>query len=150
MAVSVLSQASAFNPGADLWILPDVAHSSWSTKIDWYLNFQICRSERHETRALAPKVDHILEETGLERQKVRVNRGGPLLIASHDLLPNRWVAVIPFSGDLNAWLAQVAKIWEALKSPSYRVFLPPGQSTGQYANLWQKSQKFEDYSLVLD
>ena len=150
MALSVLSQASALNPGSDLWIVPDAGNSRWSVKIDWYLNFQICKAERHVSRALPEFVSDVLSETGLEKPALKYSPQAPLLIPSENLLPNKWVAVLPLHKNYTQWVSDIARTWASLHNPTLRVFLPPGQNAGSFNELWQSHHKFEDFTVVLD
>lgn len=150
MAVSVLSQASALNQGAQLWVIPDVSNSSWTMKIDWYLNFQICRAQRHSMRHLPEYVDKVIDQTGLDKPVVTTSDSSTLLIASENLLPNKWVALVPLHKNYAQWVQQVAETWASLGHPTLRIFLPAGQKAGQFNELWQSYQKFEDYTVVLD
>lgn len=150
MALSVLSQASALNPGSDLWIVPDLEKSTWTAKLDWYLNFQICKSSRHETLPLPEFVDHVLTETELPNKKQNLHAQLPLMISSEALLPNKWVVLVPWSDDIATWTESVFKVWKNLKEPSLRIFLPPGQSTGNLQVAWQAHHPAQDFTVVLD
>lgn len=150
MAISILSQASALNPGSDLWIVPDINHSQWTSKLDWYLNFQISKSLRHEHKQLAAFTQDVLDETGLHRIRVDIPKTSPLMIASHNLLPNKWVVIAQWQQDLEGWVKQSHQIWSQLKEPSLRFFLPPGQSSGSFQREWKAHHKFEDFTVVLD
>ncbi|WII71215.1 hypothetical protein QJS83_12165 [Bdellovibrio sp. 22V] len=150
MAMSVLSQASALNPGSDLWIVPDLDKSQWTAKLDWYLNFQICKSTRHLSPSLPNYLRTVLAETELEKKSIDIKPSAPLMIATHELLPNKWVVLLPWDGNLKQWTTQVFEIWQKLKEPSLRVFLPPGQSTGNLQLAWQTHHTFEDFTVVLD
>jgi hypothetical protein len=150
MALSVLSQASALNQGAQLWALPNISNSRWAVKIDWYLNFQICRAQRHISRELPEFVDHVITETGLDKPILKYDDNSTLLISSEHLLPNKWVALVPLHANYGRWVQQVSETWSSLQKPSLRVFLPAGQSAGDFNELWQTHQKFEDFTIVLD
>lgn len=150
MALSVLSQASAFNPGADLWIVPDLEKSPWTAKLDWYLNFQICKASRHVAPVMPPYVTEVLRDTELNVRSAPPLLDGPLMVSSQNLLPNKWVVVLPWAGDLSAWSAQIYEIWSRLKEPSLRIFLPPGQSTGSLQLAWQSHHPVPDLTAVLD
>lgn len=150
MALSVLSQASAFNPGSDLWIMPDLEMSPWTAKLDWYLNFQICKASRHQTKETPAPINSIIEETGLPREDVSAGSRGSLMIASAHLLPNKWVVILPWNEDLGKWTQEIHKIWANLKEPSLRVFLPPQQSASNLQLAWQKHQSSEEFTVVLD
>lgn len=151
MAVSVLSQASALNPGSDLWVLPALNESPWTTKLDWYLNFQICKASRHESASVPSYLNEVLKET---EQKAYVFKKGsaehaaqPLMISSAPLLPNKWVVLI---SQKENWAQEVHEVWKGLKQPSLRVFLPPGQSAGHFQKEWQKYSDFQEFTVVLD
>ena len=36
-----LSSTQALKKGADLWVISDIKHNFWNSKINWYLRFQI-------------------------------------------------------------------------------------------------------------
>lgn len=148
MAISVLSQASALNPGSDLWIVPDLEKSQWAAKLDWHLNFQICKSSRHVSKQLPAFLNDVLVETELDKKPLRTS--GPLMIASSELLPNKWVVIVPWNDNLAAWTSQIFEIWKNLKEPSLRVFLPPGQNAGNLPAEWQSNNNFQDFTVVLD
>lgn len=150
MATSVLSQASALNPGSDLWIVPDLEQSPWTAKLDWYLNFQICKASRHHTLPLSSYVSEVLAETELERPALGDKASAPLMIASQSLLPNKWVVILPWNGDMNDWSQKIIGIWQNLKQPSLRIFLPPGQNAGSLDRSWQSQQVAELLTVVLD
>lgn len=150
MALSVLSQASALNQGAQLWVLPLVSNSRWTAKIDWYLNFQISKAQRHISRELPTFVDEVIGQTGLDRAELKYGEDSTLLIPSELLLPNKWVALVPLLTNYSGWVQQVAETWASLESPSLRVFLPPGHSPGDFNELWQAHDKFAEFTIVLD
>lgn len=150
MTFSVLSQASAFNPGSDLWIMPDLETSNWTAKLDWYLNFQICKSSRHVAPKLPAFLKDVISETGLEKKFIAPDPKAPLMIASEELLPNKWVVIIPWDNDIVQWSTKSFEIWQKLNEPSIRVFLPPGQSTGNLESTWHSRESFQDFTVVLD
>lgn len=150
MAISVLSQASALNPGSDLWIVPDLEKSQWTARLDWHLNFQICKASRHVSPSLPTFLSDVLTETDLEKKSIKQKSAAPLMIACENLLPNKWVVILPWKGNLAEWTAELHEVWRQLKEPSLRVFLPPGQSMGNLQLAWQKHQGAPDFTVVLD
>jgi hypothetical protein len=130
--------------------MPELEKSPWTAKLDWYLNFQICKASRHETKETPTPINSILEETGLPREKISTGTEGALMIASARLLPNKWVVVLPWNEDLSKWTQEIHKIWGNLNEPSLRVFLPPGQSASSLQLAWQKHQASEEFTVVLD
>ncbi len=148
--MNVLSSASAFNPGSDLWILPDVSSSNWTAKVDWYLNFQIIRSDRHPRPEQQNFITHIQNETELEIFTQPATHNSPLMISSEHFFPNKWVVVVRNSENFGFWVRQSSNIWENLKHPTLRIFLPTGQSASSFHNEWLSLHTFEDFTLVLD
>lgn len=148
--MNVLSLASAFNPGSDLWIVPDTAHCRWTQKIDWYLNFQIIKSQRHLSPETRNFTKLIQKEAGLESYDHRALRNAPLMMTSESFFPNKWVIVVPLAVNFSTWVREVSNIWENLKHPSLRIFLPTGQNAGSFHQEWQNHHSFEDFTLVLD
>jgi len=148
--MNVLSSASALNPGSDLWIVPDSPNCHWVQKLDWYLNFQIIKSQRH----LSPEVRNftklIQREAGLETYEHNIPKDAPLMVTSESFFPNKWVVVLPMSASFGIWIKEVSNIWENLKQPTLRVFLPTGQNAGSFNKEWQKLHSFEDFTVVLD
>lgn len=150
MALSVLSQASALNPGSDLWIVPDLEKSQWTAKLDWYLNFQVCKSSRHVSPHLEKYLTDVLRESELNVRTPQKMGTTPLMISSENLLPNKWVVILPWNGDLREWSTRIFEVWSKLNEPSLRVFLPPGQSTGSLQTAWQSHHTVPEFTVVLD
>jgi hypothetical protein len=148
--MNVLSAASALNPGSDLWIVPDFDSSRWTPKLDWYLNFQIVRSTRHLTPELRNFTTYVQNETGLPSYQPPHRPIAPLMITSEAFFPNKWVVIIPVANDFRHWVSQISKVWEDLRSPALRIFLPTGQNAGSFNKEWQNHHSFEDFTLVLD
>ncbi len=149
MAISVLSQASALNPGAELWLVPSAVQSRWNVKIDWYLNFQICKAGRHTSKRSADFLNYVVSETGLDKVNLNLKDNDTLLISSQNLLPNRWVAVID-NTDFKSWVNESYKVWHSLNCPTLRVFLPTGQNAGSFNQLWHTLCDFQEFTIVLD
>jgi len=132
--MTALSLASCYNPGADLWILPERKSSTLTQKLDWYLNFQISRAAKHETQELPERVTQILSKTGLPHLDFIETKKESLLIPSSQLLPNRWVVVIRGSDDFESWVELAFKRWTELRQPSLRLFLPAGKDLSDFQN----------------
>ncbi|MBO9668392.1 MAG: hypothetical protein J7501_16455, partial [Bdellovibrio sp.] len=109
MALSVLSQAGALNPGSDLWVVPQLGKSQWAAKLDWYLNFQLCKSSRHVSPQVPVYLNEVIKEAELEKFYRPVVKTAPLMIASEPLLPNKWVVVVPWDENLNSWTEAISQ-----------------------------------------
>ena len=138
MPIRTLSSHTALVPGADLWIISDLHSSDWTQRLDWYLNFQITKAKSHQTPGLSDEqIDSLKEwelpiyEKGLRQNDV------PLMISTEELLPNRQTVILPYNGDITAWLSEAEEIWKSLKKPSVRFFLPDGISKAETVRQWQ-------------
>jgi hypothetical protein len=150
MAIKFLTAEEALRADSELWILPDISNSNWAKKIDWYLNFQICKSTRLSPSTFSDFLTQTLIETGIEKRDFLLTVEAPLMIASHDLLPNKWVVILPWKHSLAEWISQSAKIWTNLKKPSCRLFLPTGQSTVSLHQYWNLNDQLQELMVVLD
>jgi hypothetical protein len=73
------------------------------------------------------------------------------MISSSELLPNKWVILLSLNDfKESAWIQEAHNIWVGLERPSLRIFLPTGQSTGQFQIEWQKHSDFQEFTVVLD
>lgn len=152
--MTVLTQSSSTNAGADLWVIPELQNSRASQKLDWYLNFQLSRSLHQSSLQLHADLIGLLKQCGLpethyQDQSPR-NPMSKMLIDSSQLLPNRWVVQLDHSDDLKNWSLEISEIWKGLRKPSLRVFLPTGLSSGDFLKAWKLSQTFDDFSVVVD
>lgn len=146
----VISSASAFNAGHDLWVVPDRKGSRWTLRLDWYLNFQISRGERRRTRALEEPVKALLEESGLTDPGRPEAEGLPLLIGADGRLPARWVLLLPTTEASQPWVEQLAEVWTKLQKPTMKVFLPTGWEGTPFMEAWKRHSSLENFALILD
>lgn len=150
MPITALSLASSYNPGADLWILPERKNCGLTQRLDWYLNFQISRAAKHATQALPERVSNILAKTGLPHLDFIETKRECLLIPSSNLLPNRWVVVIRGSDDFETWVEVAFKRWTEMRKPSLRLFLPTGKDLTDFQKAWRKYSDYNDFNVILD
>lgn len=149
MSFTTLSQANALNPGAELWIVPAIDDSHWTGQIDWLLNFQIGKAQRHTPASLPETLTHIVQETELKLTAITKSTNA-LMIAAVNHLPCRWVVVLPVNNNLEAWIEQVYQTWFGMNKASMRVFLPPNLSTATFQVCWKKHSDQDDLTLILD
>lgn len=128
MSIKQLSYHTALTPGSDLWVLSEKQHSFWTQKIDWYLNFQISRKFPH-IKLSQDQIKKLTNEWELPHFKPNLgNKDKVLMIASESFLPNTKTIILPFiKKNLTSWVCEVLKIWENIKYPSLRLFLPNDQ-----------------------
>lgn len=150
MAITALSPNASYSPGADLWVLPELSLSKNAQKLDWYLNFQIQKSQQRQTLEISPKIQQILSKTGLSNHDFIESHSERLLIASEKLLPNRWVIVVTGANDFSKWVKDIYQSWKGLRQPQMRVFLPSGKTEREFRAAWQELDNFEEVAIVLE
>ena len=119
--IKVLTREDALSDGADLWILPALGLSEWTQALNWPLNLQITRALHHAKPEVPPELRAILSENEMNFELKTPSE--PLLIASEGLLPNRVTAVVDHDS-FDPWLNASLKVWQGLKQPRMRIFLP--------------------------
>ncbi len=129
---------TSFAP-CDLWVLPLPAHSTWFARVDWYLNWQLCKGLAHEQAKPSLQLFRVLEENGMHfedqpREKV------PLLVFSKGRIPATKCLVLECSQTLAEWLRTIHRMASDLKVQSLRVFLPKHFSKSEAQKLWQERE----------
>ncbi|MBL7542342.1 MAG: hypothetical protein JNL11_00930 [Bdellovibrionaceae bacterium] len=150
MAIIVLSVSQSYNPGAELWIVPDFEHSKIATKLDWYNSFLAGKMTRKESKKMDSYLVEIIEETELPDFNIKTATNDVILIPTKSKFPNRWTAFVPHTGGLNEWCLKIHKLYQDLKNPSLRIFLPTNLSLSEFTETWRSISSVEDLSIVLE
>lgn len=125
MSVRTLDLLQAFSPGADLWIVGNLDHSTWARKIDWYLHFQLLRAETHQAPQLSKELKTILEQWDFQAPHLQMDeKRDPLMVASRDFLPNKLTLQVPEQDKERAWIETCSELWRKLGRPATRIFVP--------------------------
>lgn len=132
--------------GAETWIVPPLFLSQWAQKVNWLLNFQLSRAEKHVASDLPEKMEKILEDEEIEPFSLshsRVERQS-LLVINPNLLPNKFtVQVFDINNtagqlDFSRWVSASLKICEKLKTSSVRIFAPKDLPASKLQALLEK------------
>jgi len=138
----------ALSNGRTTWIVGDLEHSKWAQRLDWYLNFQMTRSEPHKPASFAPDLQEIIEKWEFEAPAVRLNPVSPLMIASPELVPNHQTVIVPVRGPEAEWVLACHRVWVGLGRPPARIFLPEGFRSASVESRWPKADQEGDVELV--
>ncbi len=150
MPAQVLSLASAFNSGSDLWVVPERKYSTLARQLDWLLNFQIAKTSQHQSLEISENIRTVLNQTELTSTEFKNVEQDCLMIASRHLVPAQWILVIKGSDELPTWVNHIFEKWRGLAYPSLRVFLPQGADTHRFESLWLSAGGTDQLSLVVD
>lgn len=154
MANTQLSTASSYNPGSELWCVPDCKESKWTLKIDWYINFLNSKLQKHAWENRSEELEYINSETELNIPTQFKSDSSsvltPKLFLAEKYLPCRWLVFIPFDGDLSQWTQQVEKVWKNFNKPTVRVFLPPNTQTNTFLETNKALNLEADLTIVQD
>jgi hypothetical protein len=141
MSFQTLYRAKSFGPGADLWVMPEAAHSSMAKKVDWYLNFQISKAELHTPMPISPELKKVIVENDLGLPEHRLSPDAPLMISSDQHFPVSKIVEIKTLSSLQEWVASIQTLWLKLKRPRLRVFLPNELTPEEFQKLWRGDSK---------
>lgn len=150
MPAQILSQASSFNAGAELWVIPELKNCNSAPKLDWLLNFQIAKTSRHQAKELPQATQRILKLCELKEYDFISNEHDCLMIISKHLVPANWVVVVKNSENFESWVKTIFQKWRGLAYPSLRVFLPTGTEAARFESLWHAEGGTDQLSLVVD
>ncbi|MCB0394019.1 MAG: hypothetical protein KDD25_05640 [Bdellovibrionales bacterium] len=132
----LMSNHTALVPGSSLWVVPDIEHSSWTSRINWYIGFQVTRAQLHKPSRLKDVQLRELNELDLPTYDWDYVPEMPLMIGTANYLPNQQTAVLKYAGDFSAWLDKVKMLWNKMAQPRMRIFLPTGISLQDIISHW--------------
>lgn len=147
MALLKLYKAKAFEPGHELWISSGRPDCLLTKDINWYSNFLMSRSLKHQMPELGQDLDQLLKQYQLEILKPQALEQPNYLLETSKYLPNKYVLVNNFK-NLDSWIKESLKVWEQLQKPSLRFFLPPEISNDEFEKHWPKTNYLMEVSLV--
>lgn len=150
MAIQFLSQASAFNSGADLWVTAEKIDSTFGPLMDWYLNFQIAKSTIHQTAVRSQVIEKILLDSELPTPQIKTAPTQSLMICAENLVPAKWIIIFPRKQDLTLWCQEIYDRWKGLNFPSIRIFLPTGTTPAEFEKVWLAVGGTDQISVVAD
>ncbi len=150
MALIVLSINQSYNPGAELWVVPDFEHSQIASKLDWYNSFLAGKMTRKDFKQMDSHLLEILDETELPRFNTECRADDIILIPTQSKFPNRWTSFVPYDNNLAVWCKKINKLYLDLKNPSLRIFLPTNLSLSDFTETWRSISSNEDLSIVLE
>lgn len=122
MATNLYSEES------DLWIFAPPEHSAWAARMDWYLNWQMCKGLAH-TRMSGEELPEVA---------TFITKDAPILIASKDRLPAKSCLVLPLLKGEKTWLKKVHAIAHGLGAKKIQVFLSPGMKSEMAKEYWRE------------
>ena len=134
-------------------MIPPLAHSEWSKRIDWYLGFQIRRAGPHRPANFSPELHTLVETLEVDVPMMRLSPEAPLMIASETLLPNHQTVVVPLASEddsqFSQWAILCHRIWTGLGKPGVRIFLPNKMSRAQFLAKWPQKEAASDLEIVV-
>ena len=123
-------------PGADLWIVTDLAVSRWAQQIDWRLNFQLSRAALRSAPPISESMQALLRKWKLPQLQFEKDEAGPLLVASQAVLPNRCVMLVPGLRAAKDWVRVLSKTVPSLRLRNVRCFLPADLAADDVQKQW--------------
>lgn len=124
MAIKKLHPYHAFNPGADIWILPEKKTSLWACALDWHINFLISKIQSKKEKEIPLPIQNTLsfEEMEMDTHPQYIN--DKVLLSTHEYLPNLATIILKDKLSIEKWTDSILILAQDLKSRSIRIFLP--------------------------
>ncbi len=123
----------------DLWIIPPAKHSAWFSRLDWYLNWQMCKGLAHRNTPPHAEIFRLAGEHGIPVDSSPSGMAdAPLMISGRGLVPAKACVVVGYNGELKDWLTQAKWITFQMQATNSRVHLPAGASTAKAVAIWEK------------
>lgn len=145
MGINILDANQALTAGADLWVIEPPENGGWPLRIDWLLNFQGLRSDKHQPPQINSELFEILQATGLENNRKFTALDTPLLIGSDQHVPCRYVVVFR-----NHWaISKLAELARLLKINTLRLFPTKSQNADQILKQDLSSAQDLEFQIVL-
>ncbi len=124
-----LAASSALSAGSDIWVTAPVKISSWTQKIDWYLNFQITRFTQRKKTVPAPELQELwMKSFDFKIKEDFLEDDDEMVLLSSPSLPCKWVIHLPHWTEKKEISAALLKKISALNATSVRFFLPKNQA----------------------
>ncbi len=168
--MKTISPAQAFKSGADLWIVSDPEHSSWSYKIDWHTGFLMRKIKSQKIKSISTEARASLEKTYKElkeqlknlppykekKQKApeisnwksltkSIYPDFPTSPKSHPILvESSFYFPNLWTVELPytpEWLSGAYQIWHSLNRPTLRIFTPQPITAEDIERKWATHAK---------
>jgi hypothetical protein len=143
------NQASVFS-AVDLWVFPSPRFSRWFTRLDWYLNWQMCKGLAYAGLHLPPETHRLADEYAVPLLAAPGVSQPPLLVAGLGRVPARRCLVLDGCEDFKSWVAQIKVQVKALHAQEIRVFLPTGVDLGEIKKYWAKQDCVAHFTMDLE
>jgi hypothetical protein len=134
----------------DLWIFPAPRASRWFARLDWYLNWQMCKGVSYAGLHL-PEETYRVAETHGHALRVENLDQPPLLVLPGARVPTKKCLVLDdFDAPLETWFGALAAHALSLRARTARIFLPTGRSLAEAEAAWARIHSDLDVSFATD
>ena len=134
----------------DLWVVPQASQSAWLGRLDWYLNWQLCKGSAHVPQRPSAEMLRLAKAYDIPIPDLEVTEVAPLMVACEDLVPARTCLLMPYSGQLKVWLKQISTIANGLGVRSLDVFLPTGTTVANAEKAWSSLDAQQEAQFIAD
>ena len=121
MNADKISTESAFDAGAQLWILPSVQNNWWQ-QIDYRSGFLLSECLLHQKKEASSHLLAILKETQISEINYLTQKKS-LLVGTENHFFNKWILIVPTENDLAH--SEITEVCNSLKIHSIRFFSAP-------------------------
>ncbi len=136
--LQLITYSQALKQGTDLWVISDAQNSSWPSKIDWYLCFQMKKNKLNCFEASVSQIQSLIKKYKLSSFQWKAPQPLPVLIESSSHLPNLWTLKLTYSEE---WINRIYDIWCSLNQPKLRIFVPQPIKKEKIIEKWEEHAK---------
>lgn len=122
---------------SDLWILPTPRKSGWFSRVDWYLNWQMCKALSYPGLHLPSETLRLAQDYEVDLETSIKSKTLPLMVITGGLVPAKLCVVVE-SSDTREWLQEACAIAEKVQAKKVHVFLPSGIDEEEADRIWPK------------
>ncbi|MGE0527166.1 MAG: hypothetical protein AB7G93_20685 [Bdellovibrionales bacterium] len=122
----------------DLWVFPPPRQSKWFARMDWYLNWQMCRGLDYRGLHLPAEVYRVAQEYGVNVPAHPRSPESVLLVRGEGLVPAQACMVVECSNGMREWLNKVQYIATDLQAKKILVFLPLNTNPEEARSYWDQ------------
>ena len=121
-----------------MWVVPTPNYSTWFTRLDWHLNWQMCKGLARRSISVPEAIESLASEYEIAIPSLEPSDLNSLMIAGQQLIPTSKCLVLPYTEDFRLWLERAAEASARLNLKEILVFLPADINITTAKTVWSK------------
>jgi hypothetical protein len=126
----------AFQSACDLWVIPE--KGAWLARLDWHLNWQVCKALEHAPATPAPELLDLVREQDFDFDFKGARGPKPLLVSAEGLLPTSLCLIRTEEDTPAAETTAIREYASSLKANRILLFTSAKVNPAKVADAWEK------------